>query len=561
MRRNEQTEFDKYYWGYRRSYDESVAYMRSNFPQLGAFFEGLPSAWKPAEVVPANTPHASNAVARLLWDGRNLVHITLRDKSVPKHRIKAFEKAFRAFNWKRRPKNEVAWFARNLDNAKLLVDTLNWPAKGAATESSDDRVFQVGSFVVHDQTGGDVKATAQILARAEQLVRASDIPNADKALYGDVYFVGAIDRKRTILAQYYGDQDRILLLMTKRVEKGELAALLHEIGHRYYQRVWTAVQRRDWSSYDSSLRKAPDIKLPKVGDVVVLQQKTGPVRYHVSAYQPIRGKIFMTLAEGGMIDVDKYFAYAKQYAVIERLPTVYSRKDAEEHFCEAFSLYCRNELKEPHLLAFEKLVVGRSRAANPRHATLTDTVVRLQHAKSWKPKLPGGPRKHPRNFPTAALVRGAKVEFEHTNNPRLAVEIALSHLDEDIRYYEKLAVVERRHNPSCNDAQRVPFPRAPHPAAGSKRDDGAVVTSVRLADLTATQEFVSRNGLVKHGEPLPSRAAASRLPLVFKRDGKLYIIDGHHRLTAAHLRGEKTHRVRLVDLKKRCMNPARKLMR
>jgi hypothetical protein len=44
--------------------------------------------------------------------------------------------------------------------------------------------------------------------------------------------------------------------------------------------------------------------------------------------------------------------------------------------------------------------------------------------------------------PAVLLRRGAAVEFEHTKNPRIAVEIALAHILEREDYYEILEKVE-----------------------------------------------------------------------------------------------------------------------
>lgn len=58
-----------------------------------------------------------------------------------------------------------------------------------------------------------------------------------------------------------------------------------------------------------------------------------------------------------------------------------------------------------------------------------------------------------RTFPSA-LVRGAKVELEHTRDADLAVEIALDHLAEDPLYYAKLARIERKAPTSRRMARR-----------------------------------------------------------------------------------------------------------
>lgn len=40
------------------------------------------------------------------------------------------------------------------------------------------------------------------------------------------------------------------------------------------------------------------------------------------------------------------------------------------------------------------------------------------------------------------LIAGLRVEYEHTNNPKMALEIAMDHLMEDPEYYTKLAEME-----------------------------------------------------------------------------------------------------------------------
>jgi hypothetical protein len=48
------------------------------------------------------------------------------------------------------------------------------------------------------------------------------------------------------------------------------------------------------------------------------------------------------------------------------------------------------------------------------------------------------------DFDLREVRRGAKVEHEHTGNMALAERIAMDHLVEDPRYYDKLAKVEGR---------------------------------------------------------------------------------------------------------------------
>lgn len=66
--------------------------------------------------------------------------------------------------------------------------------------------------------------------------------------------------------------------------------------------------------------------------------------------------------------------------------------------------------------------------------------------KHFHDQLKGGlaDKKKPSNFDPAALAKGIKVEREHTSNPQIAEEIAMDHLTEDPKYYDKLEKIEKK---------------------------------------------------------------------------------------------------------------------
>lgn len=124
---------------------------------------------------------------------------------------------------------------------------------------------------------------------------------------------------------------------------------------------------------------------------------------------------------------------------------------------------------------------------------------------------------------------------------------------------------------SLPDGERVGTAKHPFPVADREvylaqtRGKGiaelshkAPVGRVRLDALQGIQRTINRERLVMHLNdprlvPTGARAAsgsgmASDLPVVVKLNGKHYVHDGHHRLAAAHLRGESNARVRLIDL-------------
>jgi hypothetical protein len=88
-------------------------------------------------------------------------------------------------------------------------------------------------------------------------------------------------------------------------------------------------------------------------------------------------------------------------------------------------------------------------------------------------------RLRPSDFDPKELRRGTKHELEHTNDPKIAREIAMDHLAEDEAYYEKLEAIERRPSMQAN-----PHPQAGagewYPASGGKEEPFTTRTGRRL---------------------------------------------------------------------------------
>lgn len=80
---------------------------------------------------------------------------------------------------------------------------------------------------------------------------------------------------------------------------------------------------------------------------------------------------------------------------------------------------------------------------------------KLAAAEEHKDKMHGGlaDKKKPEDFDSAQLAKGIRVEMEHTNDRQVAREIAMDHLTEDARYYDKLEKIEK------SAAYRALFPR------------------------------------------------------------------------------------------------------
>jgi len=76
----------------------------------------------------------------------------------------------------------------------------------------------------------------------------------------------------------------------------------------------------------------------------------------------------------------------------------------------------------------------------------THTFIPLTGAAQFREdKIPGGKgdKAKPEDFDPEQVAMGIKVEMEHTNDPKIALEIAMDHLTEDPHYYTKLKKVEQ----------------------------------------------------------------------------------------------------------------------
>jgi hypothetical protein len=91
----------------------------------------------------------------------------------------------------------------------------------------------------------------------------------------------------------------------------------------------------------------------------------------------------------------------------------------------------------------------------------------------------------------------------------------------------------------------------------ARRTHGAPIALVNLHDLVAIQGSINPERVGHHladpklyapGARAPGHGMLVDRPVIVRKNGMLMIHDGHHRLTAMHLRGQTTAKVRFVDL-------------
>jgi len=86
---------------------------------------------------------------------------------------------------------------------------------------------------------------------------------------------------------------------------------------------------------------------------------------------------------------------------------------------------------------------------SPSHSpeALADELTEDSDNSEYKDQIPGGLADlcKPKDFNPKQVKMGTKVEMEHTDDPKKALEIALDHLKEDPKYYTKLKKIEPKH--------------------------------------------------------------------------------------------------------------------
>lgn len=82
--------------------------------------------------------------------------------------------------------------------------------------------------------------------------------------------------------------------------------------------------------------------------------------------------------------------------------------------------------------------------ANLLGKTIVGGVIGYLGYKAFKSPLNGLSKgKKPSDFNQKSLNKGTKVEMEHTSSKAVAQRIAMDHLTEDPKYYDKLAKMEK----------------------------------------------------------------------------------------------------------------------
>jgi predicted secreted protein len=309
----------------------------------------------------ANSPWVDAMTA-----GRQLAKLVLTEKSIPKGLHKKVEMAARFFMSARRmPKDMYKWIAKNGRHYVLIMQAMGWPEKQAGGQE----MFDAGPFTVHNTLGLEDDALRVIktaIERAAKLIKTTGAPGISSVLYGDVHVVGRL-QGGTTLAWYNPGDDKVYVRALDSAGHDSVHSLVHELGHRYWKKNASKDAQREWVRHHRSVSSGEtanfddvDAAMPKVGDPLpfkVRGVRGGPpiVTDIKSGQHWFKGKIKGVERELSFPSHEVRMSLYKQMAQKATWPTPYSKKNYEEHFCEALALKALKGLKEPHLEAFQRI--------------------------------------------------------------------------------------------------------------------------------------------------------------------------------------------------------------
>ena len=336
-------EFDHNLALFRRDFDDAMRTMTR--------YGDTPEVWAAGR---AAVPATAAFLAFLA--GRTLTSLAAQIKLVPSQHRRLFETARREFA-RTRKFDYPTWFGKNIAMLRMMYDVGSWPDVPAATPGAEGdtagAVTLIGSIRIVNQTDQDPDKSVDIVRRAVRALSDSGVPSITRVLYGDVFIVGEVARKKSLAAWYYKDRDIIEVLSVRRFAEQSVRVTIHELGHRYWMKFMTGDAKRAWSRHHTDMSYASsDPVFPQVGDVLDYVQGKPTVS---SISQGI-----INFEGGGFVLKGNLVGFLRDRARQLTFPTPYATTNEEEHFCESLSLFCLGDLKGSNLAAFKVIVLGET---------------------------------------------------------------------------------------------------------------------------------------------------------------------------------------------------------
>jgi hypothetical protein len=283
--------------------------------------------------------------------GTNLQDYLLQALEMPDRVAKDLQKSINVYaKMSRAPNKPGTWWEKNLVHTERIMLALV-KYKEVDLESSEWN-FNFEGFDVYNTVranGRDLNSALEVIKKAKGFMMSSRIPIMSKMFYGDLNLVNRL-RGKKVLAWYHLADDKVFL----RVDaKGSdvVHTLIHELGHRWWNRFMKVEDQRSWIQHHrriaASRTKTP---LPKVGDLIPFKIK-GMEDPRVVKVQGL----YIYLSDTQYITVKQFQKAAQKL----NFPTNYASTDAQEHFCEAFAMYCMGTLSDDHRKSFDSIILSK----------------------------------------------------------------------------------------------------------------------------------------------------------------------------------------------------------
>ena len=244
---------------------------------------------------------------------------------------------------------------KSLDSGKKLKSI--WE-----NHSDKEELMSIGKMHVHllapNLSEADIKLTFE---QAVQSISTSKLPHFSSILYGDFFIT---DKLHTQGMYHIGSSDSVWIDSKILEQKGYgylLHTIIHELSHRYYNKVLNGQEKADWANFYEVTSKNPSVGDIKKGDSAFYD-------WGLSFTNTIPGvdDIIVEIGEDedGIASVqfsnDEIYPISKLVRA-KAFPTVYASKDPEEFFCETNSLYhqgkIRGNVKQAVESVFEALFI------------------------------------------------------------------------------------------------------------------------------------------------------------------------------------------------------------
>lgn len=303
------------------------------------------------------TREQGNAFFKFWLSGKELSFFALANKEPPAGQGPKLEQAAKIFVGRDVPPNLVVWLKKVRNDVKLLLQSVDWPDK-----SLGPSLFELAGFSIHNiagMTGDDLDEIKNLILDSVKRIKGSGIPRAGSLIYGPVFLTDQLGSPNTLAFYRVPPADEVYIFPKTRFGPVASHSLIHELGHRYWRMLLADNKKSAWAAWnterhDSDIPNA-DTSYPIVGDVldIPVRGESRPTVLRVVTGRPTR----YYFSDDKFVTSDQLDDWNEKKAQASRFPTNYAfTAGAEEHFCEAFALWCLGKLREPHLSKFKEII-------------------------------------------------------------------------------------------------------------------------------------------------------------------------------------------------------------